>query len=157
MGFFGSGDKKTTAIDSRIGASDSAIVAASGSASARDDATSVATGAGSNSNVGGTQVQGSNLTSLSNSLQNSNNYGTITYGETGLGAKFAETVERLTEKNNASLASFVNGTTQAVLPNAATDLPRSTADEETTSDKLKTWLPLIAAALAVAFYLFRKK
>tara|TARA_R110000868_G_scaffold4437_1_gene27941 strand:- start:78 stop:506 length:429 start_codon:yes stop_codon:yes gene_type:complete len=142
MGFFGSGDKSTSSVDSRIGASDEALV--------------ISTGSGSNSNVGGTMVQGSNLTSLSNSLQNSNNSGTINYG---LGAEdFRETISDIGStltKSIAAQADAGNSALDASLSKLSDLAMTKATDGESGKNNIVLYIALGALAL-VAFIFWRK-
>jgi hypothetical protein len=101
-------------------------------------------------------------------LKTGNDIGTIgsgasvTIGETGLGATFANTIRDITEQNTNTLSTLLSSRTGNSLPNAATDVPSST---DTTTDGTKpadfdwtkVWWGLGALAILLALTSIFKK
>jgi hypothetical protein len=142
MGFFGSGDKSTSSVDSRIGVSDEGLA--------------ISTGASSNSNVGGTMVQGSNLTSLDKSLQNSTNTGTINYGLSP--EDFRGTLADIGDTLTKSIAAQADAGSSALDSSLGklSDLAMTRAtDGESGKNNIVLYIALGALAL-VAFVFWRK-
>ncbi len=116
-----------------------ALAASDGNVVARDAGVAVGTNAELNTGVKATTTSGN-----------------VTIGETNLGMTFADTVEKLTEQNTATLASLVNNAAPATIPS-----PTDLAEEETEPTAAK-WSPWKVVAVAVAVVLalllvFRKK
>ena len=138
----GGGGNTSTNIgqDSQVGASEQGQ-SALGSNVGRDNA--IVLGTNSNLKLGGFELSGSNL-------------GNITIGDPAASQAFASTIDSVTEKNNATISELIRGTVKANIPNAATDLTNASdkAVEATTTEKIKPWLPLVAA-FVLAWFLFR--
>lgn len=108
--------------------------------------------------------QGATLTTGTRVASSTLNNSTVTFGETGLGQTFADTIKALNEENTKALTDALsNRDSSANLPSANKDIP-DPADTNAGADtsagpgvNWALWGGIAAGLAAVWFFFFRRK